>query len=143
MKYLIVFLVIVNTAVVGYALFYSERSKVTTKHSLETVDKTEETVKSATVFQEKEQKGKDPVSMPIKKPIVDNAAQVEVDSATEITEPGEGLTLEAIENMNVSEAEKERMRDDLAYFQSMQHVYHEKVSEEEILKMIAEDAQTQ
>ncbi len=54
-------------------------------------------------------------------------------------EIGEGLTLESIENANVSDEEKERMRDDLAYYQSIHMNSTPSLSEEEILKLIEKD----
>ena len=55
------------------------------------------------------------------------------------TETGKGLTLESIENTNVSDEEKEQMRDDMIYYQGVNAEPSEPLSEEEVLKMIEED----
>jgi len=54
-------------------------------------------------------------------------------------EIGKGLTLEDIENADVSDEEKERMRDDLAYYQDLHTEPSERLSDKEILKIIEED----
>ena len=51
-------------------------------------------------------------------------------------EIGKGLTLESIENADVSDEEKERMIDQMVYYQSLQTSDIEPLGEEEILKMI-------
>jgi hypothetical protein len=52
---------------------------------------------------------------------------------------GEGLTLEQIEKMNISEEEKERLKDDLAYYQSRHDFKGESVSSEEVERIVEED----
>jgi hypothetical protein len=54
-------------------------------------------------------------------------------------EIGKGLTLEDIENADVSEEEKERMRDDLALYLDLHTPPSEPLSDEEILETIKED----
>ena len=54
-------------------------------------------------------------------------------------EIGKGLTLEDIENADVSEEEKAQMRDDLAYYQSLHTPPSDPLSDEEILETIKED----
>jgi len=61
------------------------------------------------------------------------------DSVESTDDIGEGLTLEDIESADVSDEEKERMRDDLVYYQAKHTEASEPVSEEEILKIIIED----
>jgi len=61
------------------------------------------------------------------------------DSAESSDEIGKGLTLEGIENANVSDEEKERMRDDMAYYQSQYTDPSESLSDEEILELIKKD----
>jgi hypothetical protein len=52
---------------------------------------------------------------------------------------GEGLTLEGIENADVSDEEKQRMRDDMAYYQGLHTEPSEPLSDKEIQTMIDED----
>jgi len=54
-------------------------------------------------------------------------------------EIGKGLTLESIENANVSEEEKERMLDDMVYYQGEHTEPSAPLSDEEIQKTIEED----
>lgn len=54
-------------------------------------------------------------------------------------EIGKDLTLEGIENADVSDEEKEGMRDDLAYYQSLHMKPKPALNEKEILKLIEED----
>ena len=60
-------------------------------------------------------------------------------SAKSSEEIGKGLTLEEIENADVSEEEKERMRDDMVYYQGVHMDPQPTLSEEEVQKMIEED----
>jgi len=61
------------------------------------------------------------------------------DSAESSDEIGKGLTLEGIENADVSDEEKERMRDDLAYHLSLEKRNETSLSEEEILELIEKE----
>ena len=61
-------------------------------------------------------------------------------SAKSSEEIGKGLTLEEIENADVSEEEKERMKMDMIYYQSKHMPNEPALSDEEIQKMIEEDA---
>jgi hypothetical protein len=56
-----------------------------------------------------------------------------VESSDEI---GESLTLEGIENADVSDEEKERMRDDLAYQKSFDIAPSNNLTDEEVIKLI-------
>ncbi len=56
-------------------------------------------------------------------------------------EIGKGLTLESIENADVSDEEKGRMRDDMIYQQSINMEPSNPISDEEILKVIEKDLQ--
>jgi hypothetical protein len=54
----------------------------------------------------------------------------------EENEIGKDLTLESIENADVSDEEKERMIDDIAYRLSLEKLDEPSLSEEEILELI-------
>ena len=57
----------------------------------------------------------------------------------EEAEIGKGLTLESIENADVSDKEKERMLDDMVYHQGLEVTDAPSLTEEEILNIINED----
>jgi hypothetical protein len=63
----------------------------------------------------------------------------EVQMTNSENEIGEGLTLESIENADVSDEEKERIIDDMAYYQGLHTEPSESLSDKEIQKMIDED----
>ena len=69
---------------------------------------------------------------------VENASVEVQNTSSSDGEIGEGLTLEGIENADVSEVERERMRDNMAYQQSLEPS-EPTLSEEEILKLIDQD----
>jgi len=68
--------------------------------------------------------------------VVSHKTSNEMEDTEEI---GKGLTLESIENADVSDEEKERMRDDMAYYQGLHAEPSEPLTDETIVKMIDED----
>ncbi len=78
----------------------------------------------------------------VKNPTVKSPKVVSSETSNEMVdeeEVGKGLTLESIENANVSDEEKGRMRDDMAYYQGLHAEPSEPLSDEDIQKMIDED----
>ena len=71
--------------------------------------------------------------------LVENTSNTEEETINSEDVIGEGLTLEGIENADVSDEEKERMRDDMAYYQGINTEPTELLSDEEIQKIIVED----
>ena len=65
-----------------------------------------------------------------------NEGQVSTSSENEI---GKGLTLESIENANVSEDKKEQMITDILYQQSLNTIDEPSLTEEDVLRLIDED----
>ena len=72
--------------------------------------------------------------------VVTSHKNVEMSDSTKSSdEIGKDLTLEGIENANVSDEEKERMRDDLAYYNNLHMDEKPSLSDDEILEQIKQD----
>lgn len=77
-----------------------------------------------------------PANTTIDETVVQN--EMKIDNDEEII-PGEDLTLESIENADVSNEEKQNMLDDLAYFESVATNIEESLSEDEIREVFSHD----
>jgi len=110
--------------------------KVTTSHELEKAKVSQPKVKehlSAKV------ENKDVSEMD---KVIASHKSVEIsDSAESSDEIGKGLTLEGIENANVSDEEKERMINNFVYKQGLEIQNETILSDEEIFEMIKKDLQ--
>ena len=71
--------------------------------------------------------------------LVENTYNTEEETLNSEDGTGKGLTLESIENADVSDEEKERMVDYMIYQQSLNMEPSEPLSEEEILNIIEQD----
>lgn len=142
-KIIIGLITVVFIVLVGY-MFTQSKEKI--KHKV--AKKVEKLVlKSDEVIETKisQLKIKEHLSTKIeKKDVMDKvlttSKSVEVSVAIELFEKiGADFTRESIENTDVSDEEKERMRDDLAYAKSLNPDIFESHSDEEILTMMRED----
>ena len=97
----------------------------------------QETEKVSVVTQEVKEKKSSAKNIAVKSPkVVSKESNKEMENKTEISE---GLTLESIENADVSDEKQQRMLDDMAYNESLKVTDSHKLSDEEILKIIDED----
>jgi len=97
------------------------------------VEKPVEVAKEVGTFSKQKVQKNDEMSV---KSISTNERQVSSSSENEI---GKGLTLEGIENADVSDEEKEQMRDDMVYYESLNAEPSKPLNEEEIFNIIDED----
>jgi len=144
-KFIIGLIAVVFLALAGYMFTQSNKTaehkvakkvetKVTTSHEVEKPKVSQPKIKEH--LSAKVEK-KDVVEMD---KVITSHKSVEMsDSAESSDEIGKGLTLEGIENANVSDEEKEAMLNDLAYSMINLVENEETPTEEEILKTIVED----
>ena len=120
-------------------IFYVYTDKDEKQPQKQTVHKT---VKEVTPSSEVETSVEKKVSVK-SKPVVQHSVQKERLNVKKTSysddKIGEEFTLESIENTDVSEEEKIRMLDDIAYTKSLEVSDEPTLSDEEILKIIDED----
>jgi len=139
-KFILGFIAIVLLALVAYTFTQSEK-KAEHKVVKEVETKVENTQK---VEQPKVTQPKVKKHISVKEDAIDEVItsqkSVEIsDSVESSDEIGKDLTLEGIENANVSDEEKARMRDDLTYYQAEHTEPSEPLGNEEVEKMMIED----
>lgn len=114
----------------------SEKSSPTPPVSVKKKESTK-TKKVSVVAQEVKKKKSSVKNITVKSPKVvlqEPTQDLEIEE-----EIGKSLTLESIENSNVSDEEKEIMRSDMAYYQSLNAEPSEPLTHEEIVKMVEDD----
>ena len=125
--------ILVALGIYTYSNQSTEKSNPTPSISEKKIE-VKETEKVSVVAQEVQKKKS---SVKAKK-VIDRVSVTKESTGQEET-IGEGLTLEGIENTDVSDEEKERMLDDMAYNQSLEVNDEPTVSDEEVLKIIDQD----
>jgi len=142
-KVILGFIAVVFLALAGYMFTQSNKTvehkvakkvetKVTTSHEVEKPKVSQSNVKEH--FSAKVE------NKNVMDKVVTSQRSVEIsDSAESFDEIGKGLTLEDIENANVSDEEKERMKNDMVYYQGLHTEPSKPLSDEEILQIIEHD----
>jgi len=140
-KFLLGFVAFVIVLLAAY-MFTNKSEETAKKETITKVEKKDVSNKEVEVSEIKEVKTSQKI-ISVTKPsqnLQRNASKVTSMSNDSIEDTiGEGITLESIENADVSEEEKDRMRDDMAYYQSVHMPYRPTLNDEEILKLIKED----
>ena len=128
--------ILVALGIYTYSNQSTEKSNPTPSISEKKID-VRKTEKVSVVAREVQKKKSSVKNITVKSPkVVSQKVSRETEDGKTI---GEGLTLEGIENTDVSDEEKEGMRDDMAYYQSLHMKPKPALNEEEILKLIEED----
>jgi len=136
------FVLILIAAILMFLGIYTYSNQTTEKSApipktFEKKVEAQETEKISVVTQEVKEKKSSIKNIVVKSPkVVSQEVSREMEDGKTI---GEDLTLESIENADVSDEEKEGMRDDMAYYQSLHTKPKPALNEEEILKLIEED----
>jgi len=138
-KFIIGLIAVVFIALVAYMFTQSENKE--TKKIETKVTKSHEVEKpKVSKLKEKEHLSAKVEKKDVTDKVVASQRDTEVSNSAEPSdEIGKGLTLEGIENVDVSDEEKERMRDDLVYYQNQNTELSKALSDEEILEIIKED----
>jgi len=140
MKFIIGLIALIFIALVVYIFTgknHKEVAKSAVAHKIEKMDVTKTKVeKHVEVVRE--------VSSSVKSVAKQDKTNVKKDSneenfASSENEIGKGLTLEGIENADLSDEESERMRDDLANYKNAQERTSTSISLEEIVQFIKKD----
>ena len=135
-KFLLGFVALIVVLLATY-MFTSKPTKTPKTTTVTKVEKKDVSEKEAEVSEVKEEKTHKRVISVAKSPKV-----VSTESANEMgnqEELGKGLTLESIENADVSDKEKEQMRHDLVYYQGIHMEPTNPLGDDEIEEMIEED----
>ena len=138
MKFVLILIaaILVFLGIYTYSNQTTDKSAPVPKISEKKVE-VQKTEKVSVVTQEVIEKKSSVKNIAAKSPkVVSKESNKEMENKTEISE---GLTLESIENADVSDEEQERMLDDMAYNESLKVTDSRKLSDEEILKIIDED----
>ena len=138
---MIKFVLISVTAVLMILGIYTYSNQTSEKSSpIPTISekkKEVKTIKKSVVTQEVKEKKSSVKNITVKSPkVVSEEPTYEITNEEEI---GKGLTLESIDNANVSDEEREIMRSDLAYYQSLHSEPSEPITKDAIRKMMEKD----
>ena len=138
MKIILVSIAVILVALGIYTYSNQEGEKSISVSSIpEKKEEVKKTKKVSVVAQEVKEKKSSTKNITVKSPkVISQEVTQEVENEEEI---GEGITLESIENADVSDDEKKMMRDDMAYYQGLDMNPQPVLSDEEILKIIDED----
>ena len=138
MKFVLILIaaILVFLGIYTYSNQTTEKSAPVPKISEKKIE-AQETEKVSVVTQKVKEKKSSAKNITIKSPKV--APQEQTQEMENEETIGEDVTLESIENANVSDEGKERMRDDMVYHQSIHTVPAKPLSDEEIQKIIVED----
>ena len=136
------FVLILITAILVFLGIYTYSNQTTEKSApvpkiSEKKVEVQKTEKVSVVTQEVKEKKSSVKNITAKSPkVVSKESNKVMENKTEISE---GLTLESIENADVSDEKQQRMLDDMAYNESLKVTDSRKLSDEEILKIIDAD----
>jgi hypothetical protein len=134
-KFLLGFVTLMVVLLAAY--MFTDKPNETPKTTMTKVEKRDVSEKRVEVSETKEVKTSKKV-VSVAKPLKDLKRKVSKVSHSEAA-IGEGLTLESIENADVSDEEKKDMLDDLVFNYSLNMEDSPSLSEEELLKVIEED----
>ena len=137
-KFVLVFIAVILMAL-GIYKYSNQSSEIHTQKPTISEKKKEvkETEKVSVVTQKVKEKKSSVKNIMVTSPkVVSQEPTQEIENEEEI---GKGLTLESIENADVSDEEKEEMLDDMVYNQSLKAEPSEPLSEEEIFNIIDQD----
>jgi len=139
-KFLLGFVAVIVVLLTAY-MFLNKPSQTPKKETIskvgkQDVSKTKIAVSEVTQKVKEEKTSSKKVSTKSQKVVSHEPNKEIVENEDEI---GKGLTLESIENADVSDEEKEHMRYDFAYDQAKHTDFPEPLSEEEMEKVVEED----
>ena len=134
-KFLLGFVTLMVVLLAAY--MFTDKPNETPKTTMTKVEKRDVSEKRVEVSETKEVKTSKKV-VSVAKPLKDLKRKVSKVSHAKAA-IGEGLTLESIENADVSDEEKERLINDMVYHESLKEIELENLSEDEIENMIIKD----